>query len=104
MPKILVALIEQEIGQLVSQHLEEKGIEVLLTTNFEQAKALLKLHKVSGCVLDGYIAVDCGFQKVRALWADCPPTVLEPGGVLDVPIRFAPRDSDSSLCDLHSHS
>ncbi|CAE7551801.1 Hydin, partial [Symbiodinium microadriaticum] len=38
------------------------------------------------------IAVDCSFQKTRALWAECPPVVLEPGGAVDVPIRFAPRD------------
>ena len=38
------------------------------------------------------IAVECNFQKTRALWVECPPTVLEPGAVLDVPIRFAPRD------------
>jgi len=38
------------------------------------------------------ISVECTYQKTRALWADCPPTVLEPGAVLDVPIRFAPRD------------
>ena len=38
------------------------------------------------------INVECQFQKTRALSADCPPTVLEPGASLDVPIRFAPRD------------
>jgi hydrocephalus-inducing protein len=38
------------------------------------------------------ISIDCGFQKTRALWIDCPPTVLEPGAVLNIPIRFAPRD------------
>jgi len=38
------------------------------------------------------IAVDCSFQKTRALWAECHPVVLEPGGGVDVPIRFAPRD------------
>jgi len=38
------------------------------------------------------ISVECNFQKTRALWVECPPTVLEPGAVLDVPIRFAPRD------------
>lgn len=38
------------------------------------------------------IAVDCSFQKTRALWADCPPVVLDPGAGVDVPIRFAPRD------------
>eukprot|EP00606_Chrysophyceae_sp_TOSAG23-5_P000584 GSChrysophyteH2.ASY1.ANO1.693.1 assembled CDS len=38
------------------------------------------------------ISVECNFQKTRALWVECPPTVLEPGSVLDVPIRFAPRD------------
>jgi hydrocephalus-inducing protein len=38
------------------------------------------------------ISVECVFQKTRALWVDCPPTVLEPGCSLDVPICFAPRD------------
>ena len=38
------------------------------------------------------ISVECNFTKTRALWVECPPTVLEPGGMLDVPIRFAPRD------------
>ena len=38
------------------------------------------------------ISVECNFQKTRALWAECPPTVLEPGATLDVQIRFAPRD------------
>jgi hydrocephalus-inducing protein len=38
------------------------------------------------------IAVECTFTKTRALTVECPPTVLEPGSVLDVPIRFAPRD------------
>jgi hydrocephalus-inducing protein len=38
------------------------------------------------------ISVECDFQKTRALWAECPPTVLEPGATLDVQIRFAPRD------------
>ena len=38
------------------------------------------------------ISVECNFQKTRALWVECPPTVLEPGAILDVPIRFAPRD------------
>jgi hydrocephalus-inducing protein len=38
------------------------------------------------------ITVECQFQKTRALWAECLPTVLEPGGSLEVPIRFAPRD------------
>lgn len=38
------------------------------------------------------ISVDCNFQKTRALWCECPPTVLEPAQVLNVPIRFAPRD------------
>ncbi|CAM9276269.1 unnamed protein product, partial [Ectocarpus fasciculatus] len=41
----------------------------------------------------GNIAVECTFQKTRALWVECHPTVLEPGGILDVPIRFAPRDA-----------
>ena len=38
------------------------------------------------------IAVECTFQKTRALWAECAPTVIAPGGVLEVPIRFAPRE------------
>jgi hypothetical protein len=38
------------------------------------------------------IAVECTFQKTRALWAECAPTVIAPGGTLDVPIRFAPRE------------
>jgi hydrocephalus-inducing protein len=38
------------------------------------------------------ISVECAFQKTRTLWAECAPTVIEPGGFLDVPIRFAPRD------------
>jgi hydrocephalus-inducing protein len=38
------------------------------------------------------IGVDCAFQKIRALWVESRPAVLEPGGILDVPIRFAPRD------------
>lgn len=39
------------------------------------------------------IAVECTFQKTRTLWVECQPTVLEPGGVMNVPIRFAPRDA-----------
>jgi hypothetical protein len=39
------------------------------------------------------IAVECTFQKTRTLWVECQPTVLEPGGILNVPIRFAPRDA-----------
>jgi hypothetical protein len=38
------------------------------------------------------IAIECIFTKTRALWVECPPTVLEAGMVLDIPIRFAPRD------------
>jgi len=38
------------------------------------------------------IAIECTFQKTRALWADCAPTVIAPGAVLEVPIRFAPRE------------
>jgi len=38
------------------------------------------------------IAIECTFQKTRALWAECPPTVIAPGATLDVPIRFAPRE------------
>jgi hydrocephalus-inducing protein len=38
------------------------------------------------------ISVDCNFQKTRALWCECPPTVLEPAQVLTVAVRFAPRD------------
>ena len=38
------------------------------------------------------ISVECTFQKTRALWVECQPTVLDPGAVLDIPIRFAPRE------------
>ena len=38
------------------------------------------------------ISIECTFQKTRALWVDCPPTMLEPGGVMEVPICFAPRE------------
>jgi hydrocephalus-inducing protein len=38
------------------------------------------------------ISVECLFQKTVALSVDAPPSVLEPGGVLEIPIRFAPRD------------
>jgi hydrocephalus-inducing protein len=38
------------------------------------------------------ISVECDFQKTRAFWVECPPTVLEPGGIMDVPIKFAPRE------------
>ena len=38
------------------------------------------------------ISIECGFQKTRVLWVECPPTVLEPGASIDVPIHFAPRD------------
>jgi hydrocephalus-inducing protein len=38
------------------------------------------------------ISVECIFVKTRALWVECPPTVISPQGVLQVPIRFAPRD------------
>eukprot|EP01041_Mallomonas_annulata_P003640 gene3640-7257_t len=38
------------------------------------------------------ISVECTFQKTRALWAECQPTVLDPGAAVDIPIRFAPRD------------
>lgn len=38
------------------------------------------------------ISIECAFQKTRALWIECPPTVLAPGSVFDVPIKFSPRD------------
>lgn len=38
------------------------------------------------------ISIECSFQKTRALWVECQPVVLEPGGMIDVPIKFAPRD------------
>ena len=39
------------------------------------------------------ISIESAFQKTRALWVDCPPTVLEPGSFIDIPIKFAPRDA-----------
>lgn len=41
------------------------------------------------------ITIDCNFQKIRALWVDSHPTVLEPGQTLEIPIRFAPREVKS---------
>ena len=38
------------------------------------------------------ISIECSFQKTRALWVDCPPTMLAPGVTLEVPICFAPRE------------
>eukprot|EP01034_Spumella_vulgaris_P022205 gene22205-28319_t len=38
------------------------------------------------------ISIECTFTKTRSLWAECSPTVIAPGGTLDVPIRFAPRE------------
>lgn len=38
------------------------------------------------------ISIECTFQKTRALWAECAPTVIAPGATLEVPIRFAPRE------------
>merc|ERR1719223_1095807 len=38
------------------------------------------------------ISIECAFQKTRALWVECAPTVLEPGSIIDIPIKFAPRD------------
>ena len=40
----------------------------------------------------GNIAIECVYLKTRALWVDCPPTMIAPGVVLEVPICFAPRD------------
>ena len=39
------------------------------------------------------IAIECVFQKTRVLSVDCPPCVLGPGEIVDVLIRFAPRDA-----------
>jgi len=30
------------------------------------------------------ISIECAFQKTRALWVECPPTVVTPGAVLEV--------------------
>lgn len=30
------------------------------------------------------ISIECAFQKTRALWVECPPTVVTPGMVLEV--------------------
>lgn len=30
------------------------------------------------------ISIECSFQKTRALWVECPPTVVTPGTVLEV--------------------
>ncbi|RYG69380.1 hypothetical protein EON64_02860, partial [archaeon] len=38
------------------------------------------------------ISVECIFQKTRALWVECAPTVISPGSELSIPIRFAPRE------------
>ena len=38
------------------------------------------------------LSLDCTFEATRALSVACPPSVLEPGGVVDVPIKFVPRD------------
>ena len=43
------------------------------------------------------ISIESAFQKTRALWVDCPPTVLEPGSFIDIPIKFAPRDAKDYL-------
>lgn len=38
------------------------------------------------------ISVECGYQKTRVLWVHCPPTMIAPGGILEVSVCFAPRD------------
>ena len=38
------------------------------------------------------ISIECIYIKTRALWIDCPPTMVSPGVTLDVPICFAPRE------------
>ena len=40
---------------------------------------------------EDHISVDCVFEKTPYLRAECPATVLSPGQVLDVPIRFTAR-------------
>jgi hydrocephalus-inducing protein len=30
------------------------------------------------------ISIECLFQKTRALWVECPPTVISPGSILEV--------------------
>jgi hypothetical protein len=57
------------------------------STVIEEAMLTLKNHDPSS-----NISVECVFQKIRALWVECAPTVIPPGGELQVPIRFAPRE------------
>jgi hydrocephalus-inducing protein len=42
--------------------------------------------------LSSNISIECTYQKTRALWVDCPPTMVAPGAVLEVPVCFAPRE------------
>lgn len=35
------------------------------------------------------ISIECAFQKTRALWVECPPTVVTPGMVLEVIFSFS---------------
>ena len=57
------------------------------STVIEEVLLTLKNHDPSS-----NISVECVFQKIRALWVECAPTVIPPGGELQVPIRFAPRE------------
>lgn len=34
------------------------------------------------------ISIECTYQKTRALWVDCPPTMVAPGAVLEVIIHI----------------
>ena len=38
------------------------------------------------------ISVESLYQKTGSLWADCPPTIIEAGKVINVCIKFAPRE------------
>jgi hydrocephalus-inducing protein len=48
--------------------------------------------KISNMDQVSNISVECGYQKTRALWVHCPPTMIAPGGILEVSVCFAPRD------------
>ena len=43
--------------------------------------------------LSSNISVECLYQKTASLWVDCPPSVIDAGATLEVPIRFSPREN-----------
>ena len=50
------------------------------------------LLKITNNDIMNSMSVESGYQKTRVLWVDCPPTIINPGVTLEVPICFAPRE------------